>query len=159
MRKTKALNASQAMRTANNLVDDFVNLRSQITSAVQLWYISGPMTGYANYNYENFERIAQQLREQGRYVVSPHEHDVSVGVDFTNGISDAKRIELLSWDLATLLTCYGAYFLEGWEKSKGATVEHAVARAIGLQCEYEVPKNSRFRYGHYEALTRRVSTR
>lgn len=40
-------------------------------------------------------------------------------------------------DLLVLLTCDAIYLLRGWERSKGASVEHAVAMACGMKVLYQ----------------------
>lgn len=38
------------------------------------FYLSGPMTGYPEYNYPEFERVTNVLREASIKVLSPHEN-------------------------------------------------------------------------------------
>lgn len=42
-------------------------------------YLSGPMTGYENFNFPEFFRIAEKLRKLGNKVVSPAEFDIQNG--------------------------------------------------------------------------------
>ena len=39
-------------------------------------------------------------------------------------------------DIAALLTCDAIHMLPGWENSRGATVEHTIATALGLPITY-----------------------
>jgi hypothetical protein len=108
------------------------------------WYISGPMTSQPNWNFDNFARKTTELRALGRVVISPHEHDLSLGFDPTvDSVLPNWYEDAMAWDIGVLLTCRGAYFLEGYEQSKGAVTEHAIAVSLGLEREYEVPPDPR----------------
>jgi hypothetical protein len=110
-------------------------------------YLAGPMRGYPEFNFPAFHGAAAALRSQGHEVFSPAERDIARhgGVDISKGNSagDEKvaaaqhgfnlRIALgedLAWICAE---AEGIVMLPGWEKSKGATAEHATAVALGLQ--------------------------
>lgn len=86
-------------------------------------YIAGPMTGYPELNFPEFERVTQRLRAAGYDVVSPHE----VCPDKEMAWCDAMKR-----DIVVLLDCDGLVRLKGWEKSKGATLEHHIAKQLGL---------------------------
>lgn len=90
-------------------------------------YISGPMTGIADFNFPAFNAAAAQLRAQGRTVVNPADHGV---------IEGAEWADYLRADLAQLVQCDAIYLLPGWSKSRGAMLEHYVAAALGLRVEY-----------------------
>lgn len=40
-------------------------------------------------------------------------------------------------DIELLLSCDGIYMLKGWEKSKGAKLEHEIATALKIKMMYE----------------------
>ena len=42
-------------------------------------YLAGPMRGYYNYNFQQFEDATAYLRWLGHEVVSPHEIDIEQG--------------------------------------------------------------------------------
>lgn len=92
------------------------------------------MRGYPQYNFPAFHEAALQLREAGYEVVSPAEMDLDLGFDpndegdFTEEMYHAA----MRRDIETLLTVDGVALLHGWRKSRGANVEHDVARALGL---------------------------
>lgn len=91
-------------------------------------YLSGPMSGYENWNGPAFEKYAAQLRAKGLEVVSPWEMDKDV--------HDQPYRTYLARDCFTILyPSYGieaVYMMPGWEKSKGAQLERHCAEAIGL---------------------------
>lgn len=85
-------------------------------------YIAGPMTGYADLNYPAFAEASRILRERGFGVVSPAELN-----PIETAYEDAMRN-----DIRALIDCNHICMLEGWEKSKGATLEHHIATVMGL---------------------------
>lgn len=86
-------------------------------------YIAGPMSGLPELNFPAFHAAAAALREQGLTVINPAEINPDVGTDWV----DCMRV-----DIAQLVTCDGIYLLPGWEKSRGAKLEHHIADALGM---------------------------
>lgn len=91
-------------------------------------YIAGPMTGYPDYNAKAFTRAADDLRDVGYEVVSPHELD--------SNLTEAEKAttpweEFMARDLAEVLRADEVCVLQGWEASKGARLEVKVAQAAG----------------------------
>ncbi|WP_322544447.1 DUF4406 domain-containing protein [Rhodococcoides fascians] len=87
-------------------------------------YIAGPMTGYPEWNYPAFTKAAATLRAQGHTVVSPHElHDDDMTRPFD---------WYLRRDLKALCECDAIVLLQGWANSRGAKLEHHVARALDM---------------------------
>jgi len=110
-------------------------------------YIAGPMRGHANYNFDAFDRAYIDLITKGHAPVSPADLDRAF-----EGYSDypPESPESSSWspdlallkrcmirDVLALFECEGIYLLNGWEKSKGATAEKALAEYLGLEVMYE----------------------
>lgn len=97
-------------------------------------YIAGPMQGKPLYNFPLFDAAAKQFSKFGYDVINPAELDRQAGFDPANG--DVVTPEFLEQarkrDLEALLTCDGIAMLPGWENSKGARAEHAVALWAGL---------------------------
>ena len=97
-------------------------------------YISGPMTGYPNWNKEAFEKAAEHVRKQGWTPYSPC--DIQELPPDNTPISTAAYRQYLTDDLNVLLDMDAIYMLTGWEKSKGANVEKHVAEALGMPVYY-----------------------
>ena len=108
-------------------------------------YLAGPMRGYENFNFPAFHRAAGQLRNSGHEVFSPAEKDeeqfgkepfmgkASLQETKASNAGFALRKALLI-DLDYICTCADAICLMGgWELSKGAVAESAVANALGLR--------------------------
>ena len=91
-------------------------------------YISGPITGVENYKAA-FSARAASLKAMGYKVENP----VDISERLQRAFPDRKlRYEdFMKHDLAALLDCDGISMLPGWEKSRGARIEHDVAVATG----------------------------
>lgn len=121
------------------------------------FYVAGPMRGYTEFNFPAFARATRMLRARGHEVISPAENDLSSGFDPTRGVAeqDFDVRNALRWDIEQILTCDAVYMLNGWEGSTGASIEHSVAHGIGLQIQYESPKDrERFYYRAHTAFTK-----
>ena len=92
-------------------------------------FISGPMTGYENFNYPAFNAAATKLRFAGHHVENPAENPAP---------ACGSWVAYMELSLAQLVTCNAIVLLPGWEQSKGARLEYAVARAMGLK-QLELP--------------------
>lgn len=106
-------------------------------------YVAGPMRGIPNFNFPAFENAAVKLRVLGHEVFSPAEKDIerfgdTVSASATGDLDDIKGSgfklrETLLIDLAWIADNADAVVvLPGWEKSRGATAEVSLARAIDL---------------------------
>jgi hypothetical protein len=100
-------------------------------------YIAGPMRGIAFFNFPYFEEATAALRSAGWRVFSPRENDLESGhpVSMTGAPEDAKPLkEYMVKDLAQVCQSDALFFLEGWENSKGAMLEHQVAQYLEIPC-------------------------
>ncbi len=95
-------------------------------------YLAGPMTGRAEWNFPAFREAATELRAAGFDVVSPHELDEVTGFDSTAPVNEFTQEHLLAAlrrDMLAVLDVDGVATLDGWELSKGARAEAALAYA------------------------------
>lgn len=86
-------------------------------------YIAGPMTGYPQLNYPAFHAAAARLRGMGFEVISPAE---------LNPETTPYREAMLN-DILALVECDHICMLQGWQASKGATLEHHIAAVLGIE--------------------------
>lgn len=86
------------------------------------WYLSGAMSGYPNLNIPLFERVAAAFRAQGIAIISPPELCPS----------DIDWETAMALDLVAMRQARGVLLLPGWELSRGARIEWAWAKALGL---------------------------
>jgi hypothetical protein len=107
-------------------------------------YLAGPMRGYPNFNFPAFHQAAAMLRAGHYTVFNPAErdeaiHGTKVSHSPTGNLDDIKATgfslrEALEADTAWICSTADAIaLLPGWEKSKGAVAEKALAEAIGLE--------------------------
>jgi hypothetical protein len=88
-------------------------------------YVSGPMTGIADFNYPAFEEACQRLRAAGYEVVSPHEVNPADGIEH-------PWDWYLRRDIVVLMEAEAVVVLPGWEASQGASLETYIAKALGM---------------------------
>jgi hypothetical protein len=103
-------------------------------------YLAGPMTSIESYNFPAFDAAAKQLRAAGHTVFNPAENDRENGFNATGlkGHEAAEHgfdlRETLKQDLSWICDhAEGLALLPGWEKSKGARAEVALAEALGIE--------------------------
>lgn len=93
-------------------------------------YLSGPITGEANYK-EKFENCAIRLREVLGYdsdaeIINPAQLGDIIP-------SDAKHKDIMEICFKVLGMCDAIVMLPGWEGSRGANQEYGFAKATGKE--------------------------
>lgn len=86
-------------------------------------YIAGPMTGQPDLNFPAFHKAAEMYRRIGFEVVNPAE---------INSDPNAQWVACMRADIKELMRCDEIAMLPGWEKSRGAKLEHHIASALGM---------------------------
>lgn len=82
-------------------------------------FISGPMTGFEDWNYPKFNDVASKLRAQNYRVVNPAEN--------LGGDPSMDRPWYLLHDLKQLFDCESVLLLGRWWESEGSQMEAHVA--------------------------------
>ncbi len=104
-------------------------------------YLAGPMSGRVLYNFPAFDSAAADLRSQGITVISPAELDRQSGFDPTSLPADWDWRTLpahfsldaaIKRDLDAIASVDAIHLLPGWQNSKGANAERAMAIWRGL---------------------------
>jgi len=85
-------------------------------------YISGPMTGIENYNFDNFNRAEQALKKDGHVVLNPARNP--------SGLEYKHYMDI---DMAMIRGSEAVFCLEGFERSRGSMAEVAYAISLGLK--------------------------
>lgn len=118
-------------------------------------YVAGPMSGIPNFNFPLFDAVTKFFRGYSHEVFNPAErdnerHGVNISADNAEG-SIEKAAAQHGFSLRQALEddtrwiCQNAEaiaLLPGWEKSKGANAEKALAEALGVQVFYVVPDDT-----------------
>lgn len=95
-------------------------------------YISGPMTGYENFNFDEFNKM---------------ENDILInfyGVSVVNPVAISKKVEAvkenptyvdyLREDFRGLIDCDAVILLDGWRNSGGCQKEVSIAKSLNIPC-------------------------
>lgn len=116
-------------------------------------YIAGPMTGYEEFNFRAFDTWRDYYKKLGWQVFSPADHDRTLLGKSDNWMPDEKDSKgpWKSWAMEnapSLRVMLGAdlewisqqadaiLMLKGWENSRGANAEWALAKALDLEIRY-----------------------
>lgn len=88
-----------------------------------LIYLSGPMTGYEDFNYPRFRTATERLRQLGYDVINPAET--------AGGVTHLPRATFMSIDVGYVEACDAVVVLPGWHRSQGAILEVMLAHNLG----------------------------
>lgn len=92
-------------------------------------YISGRITGLQlNKARRNFKAVQDYLEGQGYEVINPFNLFKE---------QDLTWSEFMVVDIKALLDCKAICMMQGWELSKGATLEKHIAEELGYYVLYE----------------------
>ena len=101
-------------------------------------YIIGPITGKEDDNRKEFERAKAGLDEAGFRACTPFDV-VPQDSEYSRLWSFCMKHSLgyiaFAWDIENEPPRFGIALLPGWEQSKGATIEHDLAVALGIPCK------------------------
>jgi hypothetical protein len=95
-----------------------------VEHGMQKMYLSGPMDGLEEFNHPLFNRVAAEFRQVGFAVCTPSE--------FFDGDKSRERKEYMREAVKYLLEADTIVLLPGWEDSKGARLEAAIATELDL---------------------------
>lgn len=109
----------------------------------KICYISGPISGLQNGNFENFQKAQKQLEKEGYIVMNPHE----IGKELYDKWSKINRPEnkvegqnydnelwkdFMRLDIRHLTLADSMFVLDNWENSRGCRMEILVAQKLGI---------------------------
>jgi len=89
-------------------------------------YVAGPVTGLPELNYPAFNATAAELRALGFHVENPAE----------NVPERESWLGYMRMSLVQIAHSDWMFMLPGWERSRGAKIEHRLAKDIGLLVVY-----------------------
>lgn len=94
-------------------------------------YLCGPVTGMPNRNEAQFEAVARQLEAIGFETMVP-----------TRIVPPSAKWEAaMKICLSSMTKCDLLIALPGWQASKGAQIEHDVAKKLGIPVLYAEDQN------------------
>lgn len=109
-------------------------------------YISGPMTGIADFNYPAFNEAEVALRALGWDVVNPTHN--------FHGETGRPRRDYMRADIKHVLGVDTVFLLPGWEASEGSRLEVLIAQELGLLiCEWNPATHSATFLGDEKVVT------
>ena len=114
-------------------------------------YIAGPMSGYPGLNWGAFDRKEKELRDAGWDVVNPAKMDRDRGID-PHSLGEYDYEDAAGRDIHALYNCDAIYLMAGFQFSKGACWERALAKHWGLIRYYEIPRHDHELEKHRENL-------
>lgn len=85
-------------------------------------YIAGPMTGYENFNRDEFNRVAEIIESVDNVALNP--------AVLPNGLEQREYMDIC---FAMIRAADAIYLLKGHEESKGAMAELAYAKKLELE--------------------------
>ena len=107
-------------------------------------YIAGPMTGIPQFNFPAFKEVKELFDARGWEVYCPaHTFTTTTGFDASkcsHGTTEEVLAQIPDFNyrtrmlqcLAMVAKCEYIHLLSGWEHSKGAKAEYALAQALNL---------------------------
>jgi hypothetical protein len=115
-----------------------------------LIYLAEPMSGKPLYNFPEFDIWRDELVAMGHAVISPADMDREIGFDPKcfppdwdwNTIPATFDMEAaMDRDIAGVRRCNAVFMMPGWECSRGAFAEHAIAVWCrkAIYCEWDLP--------------------
>lgn len=90
-------------------------------SPEKVYYLSGPMTGYKDYNYPAFEKARNEFLSHGMNIESPHLNPWPENHDSMD--QETLWQEMMNLCEAQMERCDGIILMKGWPLSKGARRE------------------------------------
>lgn len=99
-------------------------------------YIAGPMTGYPEFNFPAFDAARNNL-ERDWNVISPADLDRAIGFEVTHEVTPEFLRDAMRRDINAIMDVDALYALKGWEQSKGASAEVALAKWRGIPVHFE----------------------
>lgn len=105
-------------------------------------YISGPITGLMNGNFDAFQNAQRKLEHDGYIVHNPHEIGIEIYQRWSKTPptteSDKKQMwrEFMRVDIRYLMQSDCVFLLDNWESSPGATLELTIAQKLGIPIYY-----------------------
>lgn len=95
-------------------------------------YISGPMTGYEKFNFDEFNKMENDIliNFDGVSVVNP----VAISKKVEAVKENPTYVDYLREDFRELIDCDAVILLDGWRDSGGCQKEVSIAKSLNIPC-------------------------
>lgn len=112
---------------------------SEITATVKYAMLSQPMAGKTDEEIiATRERAIKALEGMGYTVINTLFTDEWYSEEAMSKRGVVNRpLTFFAKSVENMALCNAAYFCKGWENTRGCSLEHAVAKAYGLEMLYE----------------------
>jgi hypothetical protein len=105
-------------------------------------YIAGKMNGVEKFNEGAFTEADAMLVQLGFKTVNPHV--INKGRDH-----EKEKLACMENDIIHLLKCTHIYMIEGWENSRGATLEYEIAKYFRKKRVFVIKQQMLGRVDHH----------
>jgi hypothetical protein len=100
-------------------------------------YLAGPMTGLPRHNFDAFDDATAEIERAGHCVVSPANLSRGLGATDWEGntieCDDTNRYATcMRRDIQAVMLSDAIYVLSGWQESRGAKIEVALAQVLAI---------------------------
>lgn len=102
-------------------------------------YIAGPMRNHPHQNFPQFFQTEEALRNyfgNDAVIYNPARMDMEHGLSGEAEPSKPELVNCIMRDLYAISHCNTIVMLRGWQTSKGARAEHALAEFLELDIIY-----------------------
>lgn len=99
-------------------------------------FISGPMSGYEDFNYPMFHEAGECLQAKGERFFSPAHSKGGVAKSPPRPEFAEPWEYYMRQSIRLMLYCDRILMLPGWENSRGACLERDLAKNLGMPIEY-----------------------
>lgn len=105
-------------------------------------YISGPITGLENGNFDKFNRAQRELENNDFIVMNPHEIARDIYDKWSKIETKTRQQENEMWcefmkrDIEFLMKADVVFLLENWESSRGSVMELLIAQKLNIPIYY-----------------------
>lgn len=128
---------------------------NNLSMNIKIAYISGPISGLENGNFDKFKKAQEKLEKEGYVVMNPHEIGKDIyekwskkaelniefdteKVTFTQTKEEEKQMwcEFMKEDIKHLCIAELVFVLDNWETSPGSTLELLIAQKLNIPVYY-----------------------
>ena len=100
-------------------------------------YISGPMTGYPDFNVYAFDEARDHIMAAGYSVIVPGDDETYEPVEVDRmEVAPTKRADYMRKDFLAIQVVTMVAVLDGWNLSRGSRAEVLIAQEIGVPVVY-----------------------